>query len=65
MKAEDKTIREISVNKIDCRGNEERLLYYAVWYDGNQVIDTMNMNELKVLRDIIDSYISEEKGGQQ
>lgn len=59
MKTTDKPIRQVGVIRENQLFSNYQKTVFNVWFDGNQVIDTMTLDELFALRDIINDAVNE------
>lgn len=58
-------IRSVGVIKEVMTFSDYQKTVYNVWFDGNQVIDTLSLDDLIRLRDIMSEVISNQEGGQK
>lgn len=73
MKTPSSSIRQVGVIRENQLFSDYRKTVFNIWFDGNQVIDTMSYDELVALRDIlndaaseyVDNIIAAEKEGGQ
>jgi len=73
MKTPSTSIRQVGVIRENQLFSDYRKTVFNIWFDGNQVIDTMSYDELVALRDIlndaaseyVDNIIAAEKEGGQ
>ena len=73
MKTPSTSIRQVGVIRENQLFSDYRKTIFNIWFDGNQVIDTMSYDELVALRDIlnyaaseyVDNIIAAEKEGGQ
>lgn len=74
MKTPSTSIRQVGVIRENQLFSDYRKTVFNIWFDGNQVIDTMSYDELVALRDILNDAASEyvdniiaakQEGGQQ
>lgn len=73
MKTPSTSIRQVGVIRENQLFSDYRKTVFNIWFDGNQVIDTMSYDELVALRDIlndaaseyVDNIIAAEKEGDQ
>lgn len=74
MKTPNASIRQVGVIRENQLFSNYRKTVFNIWFDGEQVIDTMSYDELVALRDILNDAASEyvdniiaaeKKGGQQ
>lgn len=75
MKTPSASIRQVGVIRENQLFSNYRKTVFNIWFDGEQVIDTMSYDELVALHDIIGDAVNEyvdritmndkQKGGQQ
>ena len=74
MKTPSTSIRQVGVIRENRLFSNYRKTVFNIWFDGNQVIDTMSYDELVALRDILNdaasSYVdniiaAKKEGGQK
>nr|DAX55148.1 MAG TPA: hypothetical protein [Caudoviricetes sp.] len=74
MKTTNTPIRQVGVIRENQLFSNYRKTVFNVWFDGDQVIDTMTLDELVALRDILNDAANEyedniitakQEGGQQ
>jgi len=74
MKTPSTSIRQVGVIRENQLFSNYRKTVFNIWFDGNQVIDTMSYDELVALRDILNdaasSYVdniiaAKKEGGQK
>ncbi len=73
MNTPNTSIRQVGVIRENQLFSDYRKTVFNIWFDGNQVIDTMSYDELVTLRDIlndaaseyVDNIIAAEKEGGQ
>lgn len=73
MNTPNTSIRQVGVIRENQLFSNYRKTVFNIWFDGNQVIDTMSYDELVTLRDIlndaaseyVDNIIAAEKEGGQ
>ena len=73
MKTPSSSIRQVGVIRENQLFSDYRKTVFNIWFDGNQVRDTMSYDELVALRDIlndaaseyVDNIIAAEKEGGQ
>ncbi|MBD9168503.1 MAG: hypothetical protein EGQ00_16055 [Parabacteroides johnsonii] len=73
MKTPSTSIRQVGVIRENQLFSDYRKTVFNIWFDGDQVIDTMSYDELVTLRDIlndaaseyVDNIIAAEKEGGQ
>ncbi|MFR9001918.1 MAG: hypothetical protein ACLVI2_01865 [Parabacteroides merdae] len=73
MKTPSTSIRQIGVIRENQLFSDYRKTVFNIWFNGDQVIDTMSYDELVALRDIlndaaseyVDNIIAAKKGGGQ
>ena len=73
MKTPSTSIRQVGVIRENQLFSDYRKTIFNIWFDDNQVIDTMSYDELVALRDIlndaaseyVDNIIAAEKEGGQ
>ena len=73
MKTPSTSIRQVGVIRENQLFSDYRKTIFNIWFDGEQVMDTMSYDELIALRDIIndaaneyvDNIIAAEKGGKK
>lgn len=63
MKTADKPIRKAGVIREEQLFSDFSRTVYNIWFDDNEVIDTMSIEELTALYGMIGNFINEEKGG--
>lgn len=59
MKTPSTSIRQVGVIRENQLFSNYRKTVFNIWFDGNQVIDTMSYDELVALRDILNDAASE------
>lgn len=59
MKTTNAPIRQVGVIRENQLFSNYRKTIFNIWFDGEQVIDTMSHDELVALRDIINDAINE------
>lgn len=59
MKTTNTPIRQVGVIRENQLFSNYRKTVFNIWFDGNQVIDTMSYDELVALRDILNDAASE------
>lgn len=59
MKTPSSSIRQVGVIRENQLFSDYRKTVFNIWFDGNQVIDTMSYDELVALRDILNDAASE------
>ena len=59
MKTPSTSIRQVGVIRENQLFSDYRKTVFNIWFDGNQVIDTMSYDELVALRDILNDAASE------
>lgn len=74
MKTPSASIRQVGIIRENQLFSNYRKTVFNIWFDGEQVIDTMSYDELVALRDILNDAASEyvdniiaaeKKGGQK
>ena len=73
MRKSNMSIRSVGVIRENQLFSDYRQIIFNVWFDGDQVIDSMSYAELIALRDIIndaaseyvDNIVAAEKGGKK
>lgn len=73
MKTPSTSIRQVGVIRENQLFSDYRKTVFNIWFNGDQVIDTMSYDELVALRDIlndaaseyVDNIIAAEKGGKK
>lgn len=59
MNTPNTSIRQVGVIRENQLFSDYRKTVFNIWFDGNQVIDTMSYDELVALRDILNDAASE------
>ena len=59
MKTPSTSIRQVGVIRENQLCNDYRKTVFNIWFDGNQVIDTMSYDEMLALRDILNDAASD------
>ncbi len=59
MKTPSTSIRQVGVIRENQLFNDYRKTVFNIWFDGNQVIDTMSYDEMLALRDILNDAASD------
>lgn len=59
MKTPSTSIRQVGVIRENQLFSDYRKTVFNIWFDGEQVIDTMSYDELVALRDILNDAASE------
>lgn len=59
MKTPSSSIRQVGVIRENQLFSDYRKTVFNIWFDGEQVIDTMSYDELVALRDILNDAASE------
>lgn len=59
MKTSSTSIRQVGVIRENQLFSDYRKTVFNIWFDGEQVIDTMSYDELVALRDILNDAASE------
>ena len=65
MKTPSTSIRQVGVIRENQLFNDYRKTVFNIWFDGNQVIDTMSYDEMLALRDILNDAASDQKRRKQ
>lgn len=65
MKTTDKPIRKAGVIREEQLFSDFSRTVYNIWFDDNEVIDTMSIEELTALYGMIGNFINKEEGGQE
>lgn len=59
MKTPSTSIRQVGVIRENQLFSDYRKTVFNIWFDGNQVIDTMSYDEMLALRDILNDAASD------
>lgn len=65
MKTTNTPVRQIGVIKEEKYFSDYQKSVYNIWFDGNEVMETLSIEELTALRDIMSEVIVRQEGGQK